>query len=66
MGKRATGCVATRSCNFYNEVKSLQARIETGGFEKNSALVGMLKAKVAYAFARADSKSKDGFATLKE
>ncbi len=59
------GVSNTQLRNFYNEVKSLQARIETGGFEKNSALVGMLKAKVAYAFARADSKSKDGFAHLK-
>jgi CRISPR type III-A-associated protein Csm2 len=39
----------TQLRKFYNEVKALEARIETTSFEENQALIGMLRSKVAYA-----------------
>lgn len=49
---------------FFNEVKALQSRIEAGGFPSNEAMVGLLKSKVAYAYARAEKKRKTGFEYL--
>lgn len=59
------GVTATALRNFYNEVKALQSRIEASGFQANEAMVGLLKSKVAYAYARADKKRKTGFEYLK-
>ena len=58
------GVTATQLRNFFNEVKSLQSRIEAGGFSSNEAMVGLLKSKVAYAHARAEKKRKTGFEYL--
>lgn len=58
------GVTATQLRNFFNEVKALQSRIDAGGFEANDAIVGLLKSKVAYAYARAEKKRKDGFKYL--
>ena len=46
----------TQLRNFYNQVKALQAKIESTGFEKNDALVGLLKPKAAYAAAKPENK----------
>jgi len=49
---------------FYNEVKALEAKIESekeDGFRKNEALIGMLKAKVAYARTRPQAKVPESF-----
>ncbi len=54
---------------FYNEVKALEARIEADrekGYEKNEALIGMLKAKVAYASNRPTAKVPQEFVTFIE
>ncbi|WP_347275369.1 type III-A CRISPR-associated protein Csm2 [Candidatus Kuenenia sp.] len=59
------GVTPTALRNFYNEVKALQSRIEAGGFPSNEAMVGLLKSKAAYAYARAESKRKTGFGHLK-
>ncbi len=59
------GVTATQLRNFFNEVKALQSRIEAGGFQSNEAMVGLLKSKVAYAYARAETKRKTGFECLK-
>lgn len=59
------GVTATQLRNFFNEVKALQSRIEAGGFQSNEAMVGLLKSKVAYAYARAETKRKTGFEYLK-
>ncbi|MDN3515852.1 MAG: type III-A CRISPR-associated protein Csm2 [Candidatus Brocadia sp.] len=59
------GVTATQLRNFFNEVKALQSRIEAGGFQSNEAIVGLLKSKVAYAYARAENKRKTGFGYLK-
>jgi len=37
---------------FYNDVKALEARIETQGFDRIKPLIKMLKSKVAYACPR--------------
>lgn len=58
------GVSATQLRNFFNEVKALQSRIEAGGFLSNEAMVGLLKSKVAYAYARAEKKRKTGFEYL--
>ncbi len=58
------GVTATQLRNFFNEVKALQSRIEAGGFPANEALVGLLKSKAAYAYARAGRKEKTGFSYL--
>lgn len=59
------GVTPTALRNFYNEVKALQSRIEAGGFKSNEAMVGLLKSKAAYAYARAENKRKTGFGHLK-
>ncbi|HHT9145915.1 MAG TPA: type III-A CRISPR-associated protein Csm2 [Candidatus Wunengus sp. YC61] len=59
------GVTPTALRNFYNEVKALQSRIEIGGFQANEAMVGLLKSKAAYAYARAENKRKTGFGHLK-
>jgi len=59
------GVTATQLRNFFNEVKALQSRIEAGGFVPNEAMIGLLKSKVAYAYARAEKKRKTGFGYLK-
>lgn len=59
------GVTATALRNFYNEVKALQSRIEAGGFQANEAMVGLLKSKAAYAYARAKKEKKTGFEYLK-
>lgn len=59
------GVTATQLRNFFNEVKALQSRIEAGGFAANEALIGLLKSKAAYAYARAEKKRKTGFEYLK-
>ena len=59
------GVTATQLRNFFNEVKALQSRIEAGGFAVNEAMVGLLKSKAAYAYARAEKKRKTGFEYLK-
>jgi CRISPR type III-A-associated protein Csm2 len=59
------GVTATQLRNFFNEVKALQSRIEAGGFAANEAIVGLLKSKSAYAYARAEKKRKRGFEYLK-
>jgi CRISPR type III-A-associated protein Csm2 len=59
------GVTATQLRNFFNEVKALQSRIEAGGFAVNEALIGLLKSKAAYAYARAEKKRKNGFGYLK-
>jgi CRISPR type III-A-associated protein Csm2 len=59
------GVTATQLRNFFNEVKALQSRIEAGGFAVNEAMIGLLKSKVAYAYARAEKKRKTGFEYLK-
>ena len=60
-----SGVTATQLRNFFNQVKALQSRIEGGGFQSNEAMVGLLKSKVAYAYARAETKRKAGFEYLK-
>src|SRR3989338_515099 len=52
------GVTATQLRNFFNEVKALQSRIEAGGFAVNEAMIGLLKSKAAYAFARAEKKKE--------
>jgi len=59
------GVTATQLRNFFNEVKALQSRIEAGGFAANEAMIGLLKSKAAYAYARAEKKRKKGFEYLK-
>ncbi|GAB63420.1 MAG: type III-A CRISPR-associated protein Csm2 [Candidatus Jettenia sp.] len=59
------GVTPTALRNFYNEVKALQSQIEAGGFQSNEAMVGLLKSKAAYAYARAENKRKTGFGHLK-
>ena len=59
------GVTPTALRNFYNEVKALQSRIEVGGFQSSAAMVGLLKSKAAYAYARAEKKRKTGFEYLK-
>lgn len=59
------GVTATQLRNFFNEVKALQSRIEAGGFVANEAMIGLLKSKSAYAYARAEKKRKTGFEYLK-
>lgn len=59
------GVTATQLRNFFNEVKALQSRIEAGGFAVNEAMIGLLKSKAAYAYARAEKKRKTGFDYLK-
>lgn len=59
------GVTASQLRNFYNEVKALQSRIEAGGFSSNEAMIGLLKSKAAYAWARAETKRKRGFEYLK-
>jgi len=59
------GVTATQLRNFFNEVKALQSRIEAGGFSSNEAMIGLLKSKAAYAYARAEKKRKNGFEYLK-
>lgn len=59
------GVTATALRNFYNEVKALQSRIEASGFQANEAMVGLLKSKAAYAYARAKEEKKKGFEYLK-
>lgn len=59
------GITATQLRNFFNEVKALQSRIEAGGFDANEALVGLLKSKAAYAYARAEKKREIGFRHMK-
>lgn len=54
---------------FYHEVKALEAKIEADGpdgFKNNEALVGMLKAKVAYAKNRPQAKVPPAFVTFIE
>ena len=60
-----SGVTATQLRNFFNEVKALQSRIEAGGFAVNEAMIGLLKSKAAYAYARAEKKRKKGFEYLK-
>jgi len=60
-----SGVTATQLRNFFNEVKALQSRIEVGGFDANEAMIGLLKSKAAYAYARAEKKRKKGFDYLK-
>ncbi len=59
------GVTATQLRNFFNEVKALQSRIEAGGFTASEAMIGLLKSKAAYAYARAEKKRKKGFDYLK-
>lgn len=59
------GITATQLRNFFNEVKALQSRIEAGGFDATEALVGLLKSKAAYAYARAEKKREMGFRHMK-
>lgn len=59
------GVTATQLRNFFNEVKALQSRIEAGGFAHNEAIIGLLKSKAAYAYARAEKRRKRGFEYLK-
>jgi CRISPR type III-A-associated protein Csm2 len=59
------GVTSTQLRNFFNEVKALQSRIEAGGFTANEAMIGLLKSKAAYAYARAEKKRKQGFDYLK-
>lgn len=59
------GVTATQLRNFFNEVKALQSRIEASGFAVNEAMIGLLKSKAAYAYARAEKKRKTGFEYLK-
>lgn len=59
------GVTATQLRNFFNEVKALQSRIEADGFAANEAMIGLLKSKAAYAYARAEKKRKKGFEYLK-
>jgi len=58
------GVSDTQLRNFYNQVKALQAKIEAEGFEKNDALIGLLKPKAAYALARAEKRNKKKFEYL--
>lgn len=59
------GITATQLRNFFNEVKALQSRIEASGFQANDALIGLLKSKAAYAYARAERKRETGFRHMK-
>ena len=59
-----SGVTATQLRNFFNEVKALQSRIEAGGFTTSEAMIGLLKSKAAYAYARSEKKSKKAFGYL--
>lgn len=37
---------------FFNDVRALEAKIETGNFEEQKPMIKMLKSKVAYAYGR--------------
>lgn len=43
---------------FYNEVKSLEARVEAGGFDKTRPLIKMLQSKVAHACPKSSAGRK--------
>lgn len=62
---KGKGVTATQLRNFFNEVKALQSRIEARGFASNEAMIGLLKSKAAYAYARAEKRRKKGFEYLK-
>jgi len=64
LAQKGNGVTPTQLRNFFNEVKALESRIEAGGFEKVDALIGLLKSKAAYTYARAEKKKKEGFKYL--
>lgn len=63
---------STQLRNFYNEVKTLQSRIEAAnslgenGFDRHEALIGLLKAKAAYAVARSESSRRNAYECLQD
>lgn len=43
---------STQLRRFFNDVKALEAKIETGNFEEQKPMIKMLKSKGAYAYGR--------------